>query len=386
MMMSTVPPQHPVAYVVSMASGLETFIYREVEALTSKGIPIALFATKFKENDIFSPKADWPHFHLGKWALAIRLPLLSLKALARPALLLEAIHDGGLVDLLFALHFAPIMQDLGVRQIHCHFGDHKLFIGYYCKKLTGLPLSVTIHAHEFYTNPNVRLFRKSIKACERVFPIAERWRVKLRDEYEVAEKALRLNRLFVDTTLYRPSRPVRILAVGRFTERKGFQLLMEVAKQLQDIDVSFVFVGFGPLDLRTMAKKASLADRVTVFDKMDQAQLRTIYQMVDIFCLPSITTAAEGAEGIPVVLMEAMACGLPVVATRCGAVDELVEDVLVEERSIDQMAKALRVLALNSELRHKQGENNRRIVEEKYSARNVERFTLDLIALGRRDI
>lgn len=374
---------NPIAYVVSMGSGLEAFIYREVEEMTAKGIPIALFATKFTKHDLFAPKAEWPHFYLQKWPLVARLPLLALKALLRPALLLEALRDRGLVDLLFALHFAPIMRKIGARQIHCHFGDHKLFIGYYCKRITGLPLSVTIHAHEFYTNPNTALFRKSIKACDRVFPIAERWRAKLRDEYGVAESALCLNRLFVDTRLYKPSRPVRILAVGRFTERKGFHIMMEAAKQLHDLDVSFMFVGFGPLDLKAMAKEIGIADRVTVFDKMDQAQLRAIYQMVDVFCLPSITTEAEGAEGIPVVLMEAMACGLPVVATRCGAVDELVEDILVDERSIDQLAAGLRALVTDPELRRSQGERNRRIVEEKYSAANVERFAQNLLALDK---
>lgn len=371
----------PVAYVVSMGSGLEAFIYREVEELTSKGLVIALFATKFKKNDLFAPKLEWPCFYLQKVSLAARIPLLALKALFRPLLLLEALRDRGLVDLFFALHFSPIMQKIGVRQIHCHFGDHKLFIGYYCKRITGLPLSVTIHAHEFYTNPNPVLFRKSIKACNRVFPIAERWRVKLRDEYGVAESALCLNRLFVNTRLYKPHRPVRILAVGRFTERKGFHVMMEAAKNLHDLDVSFIFVGFGPLNLKAMAEEFGIADRVTVFDKMDQKQLRAIYQMVDIFCLPSITTESEGAEGIPVVLMEAMSCGLPVVASRCGAVDELVESILVDERSVEQLAAGLRTLVTDPELRQRQGDRNRTIVEERYSLANVERFAQNLLEL-----
>lgn len=370
-----------VAYIVSMGSGLEAFIYREVEELTSKGLAIALFATKFKNNDLFAPKSNWPCFYLKKLSLAAHIPLLVLKALLRPVLLLEALKDRSLIDLFFALYFSPIMQKIKVCQIHCHFGDHKLFIGYYCKRITGLPLSVTIHAHEFYTNPNPVLFRKSIKACNRVFPIAERWRVKLRDEYGVAESALCLNRLFVNTRLYKPHRPVRILAVGRFTERKGFHVMMEAAKQLHDLDVSFMFVGFGPLNLKAMAEEFGIADRVTVFDKMDQKQLRAIYQMVDIFCLPSITTESEGAEGIPVVLMEAMACGLPVVATKCGAVDELVESILVDERSVEQLAAGLRTLVTDPELRQRQGERNRAIVEEKYSLANVERFAQNLLEL-----
>ena len=373
----------PIAYIVSMTSGLDAFVYREVEELTGMGIPIVLYATKFKKGDVLSPKPEWPNYHLPLWALFFLLPVLMLRAIAHPFLLWEAICDRGIADFLFALHFTRSMRKHGIGQIHCHCGDHKLFIGYYCKRLTGVPLSVTIHAHEFYTNPNPRLFKIAIHSCDMVFPIAQRWVDRLHDEHGVPENAMRLNRLFVNTEIYKSSSSVRILAVGRFTERKGFHILMEAAKQLNDLDVSFMFVGFGPLDLKTMAAEIGVADRVTIFNKMDQDQLRTIYQMVDIFCLPSITTEAEGAEGIPVVLMEAMACGLPVVATRCGAVDELVEDILVDERSVDQLAAGLRALATDSELRRSQGVKNRRIVEEKYSVDNVQRFAENLLALNK---
>lgn len=374
--------QHSIAYIVSMASGLEAFIYREIEALFDHGLNVVLFATKHRRGDIFSPKPAWECYDPQTLSIAIRLPLLLFGALFRPVLLWHAIRHRGLVDLLFALHFSPLMRKAEVTQIHCHFGDHKLFIGYYCKRITGLPLSVTIHAHEFYTNPNPRLFRVSLHACDHVFPIAERWLIKLRDEYGVPEDKLSLNRLFVDTNIYKPDRSVRVLAVGRFTERKGFHLLMEAVKQLTDLEVCFYFVGFGPIDLYAMAEKLGVSDRVTVFGKMDQSQLRAMYQSVDIFCLPSITTAAEGAEGIPVVLMEAMACGLPVVATRCGAVDEIVSDVLVEEYAVDQLSAGIRMLVTDPALRAEQGKKNRLTVIEKYSSKNIDRFETNLLRIS----
>jgi glycosyltransferase involved in cell wall biosynthesis len=76
-------------------------------------------------------------------------------------------------------------------------------------------------------------------------------------------------------------------------------------------------------------------------------------------------------EGIPVVLMEAMACGMPVVATNAGAVGEIVEDMLVEQGSPEQLAGALRYLAENPDQREIQGRRNRRIVEERFSRDNV---------------
>lgn len=135
---------------------------------------------------------------------------------------------------------------------------------------------------------------------------------------------------------------IRVLAVGRFTERKGFHCLMQAANQLMDLNLRFMFVGFGDLNLREMEEGYGLSDWVTVFGKMDQEQLRDIYQLTDILCVPSTTTAKEGAEGIPLVLMEDMACGLPVAATRCGVIDEIVEEILVDEASPEQLAAGIR--------------------------------------------
>lgn len=194
----------PIAYIASMGVGLEAFIYREIETLCADGKKITIYATKFKKNDVLSPREDWPYKYVSLPRLALAMPLLVLKMLFRPALLLEAIRDGGLVDLVFATRFAHSMQARGIGQIHCHFGDHKFFIGYYCKRITGLPLSVTMHAHEFYTNPNPVWFKKALAGADRIFTIARRWCELLEHEYAVPKEKICLNRFFVDTALYKP--------------------------------------------------------------------------------------------------------------------------------------------------------------------------------------
>lgn len=370
-----------IAYIVPMGAGLETFVYREIDALVSKGRSLFLFATKYRKGDVFGPKKQWSFRTLTPIELLIRSPFIAIRALLHPLLLVEAIREHSLIDLVFALDYAPVMKRLNMAQIHCHHGDHKLFVGYFCKKLTGLPLSVTIHAAEFYTNPNPELFRKAIRYCDGVFPISQRWYDQLKNDYGVEENRLHLNRLFVDIALYQPVEKVNVLSVGRFTERKGFQYLLEAIRLLQDVDVHFCFVGFGDMDLQKLAGDLGVSDRVTIFSKMNQEELRFLYQNVDILCVPSITTEREGAEGIPVVLMEGMACGLPVVATRCGAIDEIVDQFIVDERSAKQLAEALRKLIEEPDLRRVCGERNRKYVERYYSEVNIRAFEKGLDSL-----
>lgn len=375
--------QEAIAYIVPMGEGLDTFVYRELEILYGMGLKIDLFATKYKKGDVFSPKAGWWTRTMTPLQMLWRMPVILLRGLINFRLAIEAIRDGALVDLIFALDYAPVMRRRNIRQIHCHHGDHKLFIGYFCKRLLGIPLSVTIHAHEFYTNPNPALFRKVIKCCDGVFPISRKWLSMLRDEYGVPEQRLFLNYLFVETDLYSDKPEITVLSVGRFTERKGFHILMDAVEMLRDLPVNFCFVGFGPLNLAVMAKTRGVDDRVTIFPKLDQKQLRVLYKNVDILCVPSITTKAEGAEGIPVVLMEGMGCGLPVVATRCGAIEELVESELVEENSPAMLAAAIRRLACDPELRIMQGRRNAAKVREMFGVQNVYKFAQELNALGR---
>jgi glycosyltransferase involved in cell wall biosynthesis len=373
-----------VGYVVPIGKGLDSFVYREIEQLTDMGLKIVLFSTKYKKHDVFSPKAEWPCFMLSPMLLLVLSPLIMIKAIIRPRLLFHAIQYNSLIELAFALHYAPRMLGEKVAQIHCHFGDRKLFVGYYCKRITGLPLSVTIHSHELHVNPNEKLFRIALQECDRIFAISQLAVDLLINRFSAPRERVVLNRLFLDMSIWIDKPPIRVITVGRFETQKGFDYLFKAAALLNDLDVEFVVVGFGPLDVKSLAKEIGVQDQIVFFDKLGQAQLRILYQSCDVYCLPSISHPEQGMEGIPVVLMEAMACGLPVVATSAGAVSEIVKDILVDEKSPEALANAIRYLAEHADVRRNQGQSNSELVARDYSIRNIHDLYEGLCTVGAR--
>src|SRR2546428_1175322 len=156
-------PPLQIGYVVSMSHGLQSFVYREVRELFALGIVVHLFPTKVGPGP-YAPDSGWPVHKLSLPAL-VRAHFQTLLANSGRylAVLGEALFLGGLMDFALAVLVARTAQEKDLRLIHCHFGDHKLFIGYFCAKLTGRPTSVTIHAYELYRNPNPRLFRRVLK-------------------------------------------------------------------------------------------------------------------------------------------------------------------------------------------------------------------------------
>jgi colanic acid/amylovoran biosynthesis glycosyltransferase len=122
-------------------------------------------------------------------------------------------------------------------------------------------------------------------------------------------------------------------------------------------------------DVQGLAHELGVADRVTFFGSVSESVLRVLYQTCDVFCLPSRKYVVN--EGLPVSLMEAMACAKPVISTRHAGIPELVPEILVEENDVAGLARALAYLADHPQVRHEMGLRNRKIVEREYSAANV---------------
>jgi colanic acid/amylovoran biosynthesis glycosyltransferase len=157
---------------------------------------------------------------------------------------------------------------------------------------------------------------------------------------------------------------MRILCIGRLTRIKGQAVLLEAVRQLRERGVMLqaTFVGDGPkrLDYERLARELGIEDCVTFTGAVGQDAILAEFAVADVFCISSF------AEGVPVVLMEAMAMGKPVVASRIMGIAELVEDTvsgrLVAPARPDLLAEALERLAGDAALRERMGMAGRRKV------------------------
>lgn len=365
-----------IAYIVSMISGLESFVKREIEELVDRGYFIRLFATKYKPSAGFDPRNDIPFDVPSMKAIARGIVRWSL---CRPKLVFflfrEAFYLKGIAELLLALSWANKLQKEKIEVIHCSFGDRKYFVGYFMHRISGLPLTVAIHAHEIYAQPNEALFRHALHYTCGIVTISTKNAHLLGEKYGIEAHKIEQIRLSIDLNFWeRRSDTINVLTVARFTPRKGWHELID-AIRLLDSRFHFYAVGFGDLDIEGLAQAAGVSNRFFVFPKLQPKHLRLLMQACDIFCLPSKYTEEEGSEGIPVVLMEAMAMGMPIVTTDDGSISELVEHEIVPPGDAKALAHALLKTAQRSCKPHPVSQNsNRARVIAMHSAENLKKL------------
>ena len=161
---------------------------------------------------------------------------------------------------------------------------------------------------------------------------------------------------------------LRLLSVGRLEREKGHSVLLDAIARLADrgtaVELELVGDGTRLEALQRQARELGIEDRVTFAGAIGQDRIREHYRRADAFCLPSL------GEGIPVVLMEALATGLPAIASNTMGIPELIEDgvtgLLVPAGRPDELAAAVERLAADPKLGHELGERGRRKVIDEY--------------------
>jgi glycosyltransferase involved in cell wall biosynthesis len=358
--------------------GLIAWVYREMVGLEDLGVRLSVYPTKYFEG----PHMPKPAWFTARWTAMRVLRAHLTWLLTSPFKYLNALFSTlryrAFVEFGLAGYFSREMLARNVDRIHCHLGDRKLYVGYYCHLLTDIRLSVTIHAHEMYVNPNWALFPVALADCDKVICIADMNRRMLNEKWNVPNDKMTVVRLFGFSDLEQRD-PTVILCVGRYERKKGHDLLLAVlarlGKEHPERDVE-VWLAGGPspdetgVDVEGLAREYGVERHVVRFGELDQQPLRVLYRKADIVCL--LSRHQEGVpEGIPVVLMEAMSMAKPVVATNTGATGELLENILIPEDDPDAAFEALKTLIFDAELRREQGARNLEIVAENYSPANV---------------
>lgn len=388
-------PRYRVGYVVSRFPKLsETFILREMDALERLGWQIDLFPFIRLQEPVRHAQTDRWLARLGKpdtmaevvlanihWLRYAPLRMVSLYALVARGLWR---HPGelarGLVAVARAALWARRVRERGIAHLHAHFALHPALAALAAAHLAGVTYSFTCHAQDVYRQP--ALLGEKARRARFVVAIS----YLLRDRYlaphlrPVDRARVRVIRCGVDVAHYRqrsdPARSGRlvILAVARLAEKKGLGCLIDACALLRDRGYVFScrIIGDGPLRARLQERiqAAGLGGCVRLEGPRPQDAVLEALEGATVVAQPSIVTEDGDMEGVPVSLMEAMAVGVPVVATRTGAISELVEDgqtgLLVPPGDPLALAEAIARLAEDPDLVQRLVHAARRHIEKEF--------------------
>ena len=363
-----------VAVILSMMQGMDHFVYRELGIISECGNQISLFPTKLRPG-LYNARSDWELLQWNPFEVLFSQLFFAFKFPRKYfSLLGEAFRFNALMDFAIAWFFSTNMRTVDV--IYAIFGDHKFFIGYFCKKIIDRPLAVTLHAYELYQNPNPALFVHALNQCEQIITVTDYNRELLQSKFGIDPTRVKVVRVSVDTDEYLPGEKFVILIVGYFDERKGHEILFKAIKELGLPDLQVWVVGSAnnratAVDVRGQASSIGVDEQVAFFGELGGTALRAVYQKCDVFCAPSRTDRHGLAEGFPTVLMEAMSFGKPIITTRHVEIPRIVPEIIVEENDVYGLAEGIRRLYLSRDLRESQGITNRRIAEKLFSVQNA---------------
>lgn len=397
----------PIAYLVGYYPAVShTFITREVDGLRARGLDVQTFslrdppaATLLTDADRREAAATFVIQRAGVRRIAgaqfraLRAaPWRFLRSLAWALGRSPGGARNGLWQLFYLAEATVLREELarrGIGHVHVHFANAASAVAMLAARLgggDGPSWSFTMHGPtelDDVTRYDLaeKVRRARFVACIGDFCRSQLMKLVTREHWD----RLAVIRLGVDPARFVPtdrrgrSGPVEVLCTGRLVPDKGQAVLIEAVARLraQSAEVRLTLAGDGPdrPGLEALARCRGLGDSVTFAGAVDQERLRGLYAAADVFCLASF------AEGIPVVLMEAMACALPVVATPVAGIPELIADGrtgrLVAPGRVGAFAAALSELCADAEMRQALGAAGRREVEQRW---DLERSVAELHA------
>jgi glycosyltransferase involved in cell wall biosynthesis len=382
----------------------ETFILREMSSLEHHGWRVALYPLLLQQQPVV-------HAAARPWlARAQRLPMVSpqvlaangragLRNLRRYSRLWQQVvwgHCSSRYDLLRALVLFPkavyaarLMQQAGVRHIHAHYATYPALVAWIIHCLTGLSYSVTVHAHDIFVRttmltPKLRAaaFIVAISAYNREY-LAKLLGAWVRPKTHVIHCGITPQDYQSGQPFPGSGTRFEIISIGSLQPYKGYSYLVQACALLRDrgLPLHCRIIGGGEerRRLERLIAEARLTGVVTLLGPQPQEVVARLLPTAHCYVQPSVVTPAGKMEGIPVALMEALACNLPVVATALSGVPELVRPgetgYLVPPADAPALAEALATVYAQPDAAARLATRGRDLVRQEFTlSTNVARL------------
>ncbi len=359
-----------ILYVISRYTHRTTFINREIAELAARGWSITVVSLR---RPSFAPGSDpgtLPYKVRYDAFLAPNVLVAAIIALAsNPRAILDyarlvtssfgndlRLVSRNLVVIPKACFYASVVRQSGYRHIHAHWATVSTSAAMLMSRLSGVPFSFTGHAWDIFCD--TRLLAEKGDAARFVLTCTDYNRQHLvqtakidGNKVHVLYHGLRIPSRS-EERVGSVGRPLALLTVGRWSEKKGFLDLLEALAIVRDQGVDFrlqMIVGEGSAAyeqrVRETISARGLDEWVVTTGWLPGEQVEAAMRASDLFVLPCVTPANGAIDGIPNVLIEALAVELPVVATRLSGIPELVRHgdtgLLVNERDPQDLAATL---------------------------------------------
>jgi len=388
------------------------FVYNLSRCLSKRGVGVEVisphdYGSKYSEVRDNIRIHRFPYFYPTKYQ-RLCYGAGILENLSRDILAVIQLPFFVIAEILYSL---CIIKKEGFDVIHAHWSLPQGLVGLWCKRIFKIPCVTTIHGSDIFglKSPWVRALNTKVIKYSDVCTANSKATARVACE-TYGRKNIEIIPVGVDDTFFFKKTPnvdaIKrelgidgrvVLFIGRLIDLKGVDYLIkatpEVLKRCPDINV--LLVGSGPQKeyLMNLSKDLGVENRVVFIDKVAQDEILKFYAIASVFVLPSIVNARGETEGLGVVLLEAMASGVPVIGSNVGGIPDIITDgetgLLATQKDHDDLADKIIKLLTDEELRKNVTENALRPVKTNLSweviADRFVRIYKDLIGRNKQE-
>ena len=380
----------------------ETFIVNEILAHESAGLEIEIYSLQHTPDGHFQDALAWVKAPVKYFTVegltaddfwrALRESGEGLSAFKAA---LNTMWDGEARYIYQAMLIAVEARCKSVSHLHAHFANEAATVTRLAARFAGLPYSFTAHAKDiFHESVRPDSLRQNLADAAAVVTVSEYNLEYLRSIFGV--DAAHVQRIYngLDLTLFPfkspQDRPLSIIAVGRLIEKKGFADLIEACAILagRGLTIGCQIIGEGPLDgnLRAQSERLGLQGHVQLTGPLPRSEVIKRVQDAAALVAPSVVANDNNQDGLPMVLLEAMALGTPCVSTNVTGIPEVLRDgetgLMAGQHDPPGLADALERLLTDPALRVELSDQARRLVEAEF---DIQRTTSQLRTIFEND-